>query len=162
MQPGCLRQCDQLVAPVHDLPQALGGFPFDHDTGNGGDHTGGGSNGSPERLLAANAHAARAGMQGFGILNNNLSLAVMERPVWAGCLTSNSPRALAMLRETQMVHLSWSSQARGCFLPPARHRCQQPEHADQIESAGPIRGVRPIFSDHRMTLQRFLEGPASA
>lgn len=91
----------------------------------------GGSNWSPERLLEANAYAARAGMQGFGILNNNLSLAVMERPVWAGCLTSNTPEALAMLRETQMVHLSWSSQARGYFLPPALRDRLPPDTAPE-------------------------------
>jgi aryl-alcohol dehydrogenase-like predicted oxidoreductase len=83
----------------------------------------GGSNWSPERLAEANAHAARAGQQGFTILNNNLSLAVMERPVWPGCVTSNTPGTLSMLRQTQTVHLSWSSQARGYFLPePLRNR----------------------------------------
>jgi aryl-alcohol dehydrogenase-like predicted oxidoreductase len=51
------------------------------------------------------------------ILNNNLSLAVMEKPIWPGCLTSNDPATLAFLARTQTVHLSWSSQARGYFLP---------------------------------------------
>jgi predicted dehydrogenase/aryl-alcohol dehydrogenase-like predicted oxidoreductase len=83
----------------------------------------GGSNWSVERFAAANVHAAEAGLQGLTILNNNLSLAVMERPVWPGCITSNRPETLRFLRERQVVHLSWSSQARGYFLPQAlRHR----------------------------------------
>ena len=41
----------------------------------------------------------------------------MEKPVWAGCITSNTPETLADLRDTNMTHLSWSSQARGYFLP---------------------------------------------
>jgi aryl-alcohol dehydrogenase-like predicted oxidoreductase/predicted dehydrogenase len=102
----------------------------------------GGSNWSPERLLEANAYASRAGMQEFGILNNNLSLAVMERPVWAGCLTSNSPVALAMLRETQTVHLSWSSQARGYFLPPALRDRLPPDTAPEACFGSPANAER--------------------
>ena len=79
----------------------------------------GGSNWAPARMAEANAHAAATGLQGFSILNNNLSLAVMEKPVWAGCITSNTPETLAYLRQSNMVHLSWSSQARGYFLPAA-------------------------------------------
>ena len=44
----------------------------------------GGSNWAPARIAEANAWAVDHGMQGFAVLNNNLSLAVMERPVWAG------------------------------------------------------------------------------
>ena len=77
----------------------------------------GGSNWSVARLSDANAYAAKAGLQGLSILNNNLSLAVMEKPVWAGCITSNTPETLGFLRQSNMVHLSWSSQARGYFLP---------------------------------------------
>ncbi len=77
----------------------------------------GGSNWSPARLAEANAYAARQGLEPFRIMNNNLSLAVMEKPVWAGCITANTPETLAYLRKTGMTHLSWSSQARGYFLP---------------------------------------------
>ena len=77
----------------------------------------GGSNWSPARLAEANAYAAAKGLEPFGILNNNLSLAVMEKPVWAGCITSNTPETLAFLRQGKVAHLSWSSQARGYFLP---------------------------------------------
>ena len=79
----------------------------------------GGSNWAPARIAEANTYAAKAGLQGFSILNNNLSLAVMEKPVWAGCITSNTPETLTYLRQSSMVHLSWSSQARGYFLPAA-------------------------------------------
>ena len=79
----------------------------------------GGSNWSPTRIAEANAHAANGELQGFALLNNNLSLAVMEKPVWAGCVTSNTPETLAYLRRSNLVHLSWSSQARGYFLPAA-------------------------------------------
>ncbi len=77
----------------------------------------GGSNWSVERFREANDYAAANGLEPQRILNNNLSLAVMERPVWPGCETSNTPRTLEFLSEQDVVHLSWSSQARGYFLP---------------------------------------------
>ena len=79
----------------------------------------GGSNWAPDRMKAANAYATANGLQPLRIMNNNLSLAVMEKPVWAGCVTSNTPKTLDYLAQTQTVHLSWSSQARGYFLPLA-------------------------------------------
>ena len=81
--------------------------------------TWGGSNWSLPRFAAAQANAAAMGLAGPTILNNNLSLAVMERPVWPGCVSSNAPETLAFLSERHVVHLSWSSQARGYFLPEA-------------------------------------------
>ena len=79
----------------------------------------GGSNWSPARFAAANAYAAAHGLHPMRLLNNNLSLATMVQPVWAGCITSNTPETLAYLRQTSTAHLSWSSQARGYFLPPS-------------------------------------------
>ena len=79
----------------------------------------GGSNWTPRRIAEANVYAAKHGLEPFRILNNNLSLAVMEKPVWAGCITSNTPETLNFLRQSGMAHLSWSSQARGYFLPEA-------------------------------------------
>ncbi|MEM8587383.1 MAG: aldo/keto reductase [Pseudomonadota bacterium] len=78
----------------------------------------GGSNWTVERFVEANEYAERHGLQGFSILNNNLSLAVMERPIWPGCVSSNTAEKLSWLRKTGTVHLAWSSQARGFFLPP--------------------------------------------
>jgi aryl-alcohol dehydrogenase-like predicted oxidoreductase len=77
----------------------------------------GGSNWSVERFQAANHCAANNHVQPLSILNNNLSLAVMEKPVWAGCITSNTPKTLAFLRGGGAIHFSWSAQARGYFLP---------------------------------------------
>jgi aryl-alcohol dehydrogenase-like predicted oxidoreductase len=77
----------------------------------------GGSNWSVARLDAARKYAEAHGKQPLTILNNNLSLAVMEKPVWPGCISSNNAETLAYLRRTNTVHFSWSSQARGYFLP---------------------------------------------
>jgi aryl-alcohol dehydrogenase-like predicted oxidoreductase len=77
----------------------------------------GGSNWSVARIDAARQYAETNGKQPLTILNNNLSLAVMEKPVWPGCISSNNAETLAYLRRTNTVHFSWSSQARGYFLP---------------------------------------------
>lgn len=79
----------------------------------------GGANWSIARFKEANAYAASKGLKPLTILNNNLSLAVMERPVWAGCISSNNAGTLAFLRKSNTTHVSWSSQARGYFLPEA-------------------------------------------
>ena len=91
----------------------------------------GGSNWLPARVAAANAYAAAQGLEPFRILNNNLSLAVMERPVWPGCVTSNQPETLAGLRAGDLVHLSWSSQARGYFLPESLRNRLPPDTAPE-------------------------------
>lgn len=77
----------------------------------------GGSNWSIARVREANEYAAANGLQGFSVLSNNLSLAVMVDAVWDGCLHMHDPESLAWLTETQMALLPWSSQARGFFLP---------------------------------------------
>jgi predicted dehydrogenase/aryl-alcohol dehydrogenase-like predicted oxidoreductase len=105
---------DNPDVPVGEFVDALNRL---HDAGRIGIF--GGSNWSVERFRAANAYAAKHGLQPMRILNNNLSLAVMEKPVWAGCVTSNAPGTLGFLRETGTMHLSWSSQARGYFLAAA-------------------------------------------
>ncbi|MFN0191305.1 MAG: aldo/keto reductase [Aestuariivirga sp.] len=86
----------------------------------------GGSNWSVSRFAEAKAYAERRGLEPLRILNNNLSLAVMEKPVWPGCVTSNTPETLRFLRETGTIHFSWSAQARGYFLP-AELRNRLPE-----------------------------------
>lgn len=77
----------------------------------------GGSNWSIRRFEEARMYAEANALQSLTVLNNNLSLAVMEKPVWPGCVSSNNTADLAYLRETSTIHLSWSSQARGYFLP---------------------------------------------
>ena len=77
----------------------------------------GGSNWSVGRFLEARAYAESKGLEPLTILNNNLSLAVMERAIWPGCVTAHDDATLAFLRDTGTAHFSWSSQARGYFLP---------------------------------------------
>ena len=105
---------DNPAVPVGEFVDALNAL---HNAGKIGIF--GGSNWTPERMAAANAYAAANGLQPMRILNNNLSLAVMEKPVWNGCVTSNTPAMLDFLTQTQTIHMSWSSQARGYFLPQA-------------------------------------------
>lgn len=77
----------------------------------------GGSNWSVGRFHEANQYAGDNHLQPFTVLNNNLSLAVMEKPVWPGCISSNNTATLKYLRAGGAAHFSWSSQARGYFLP---------------------------------------------
>ncbi|SHI37933.1 aldo/keto reductase [Wenxinia saemankumensis] len=86
----------------------------------------GGSNWTPARFAEAMDYAQAHGHTPPSILNNNLSLAVMEKPVWPGCVTSNTPEMLSFLRGRGIAHVSWSSQARGYFLP-AELRDRLPE-----------------------------------
>jgi predicted dehydrogenase/aryl-alcohol dehydrogenase-like predicted oxidoreductase len=77
----------------------------------------GGSNWTIQRFVEANAYAKKKGLQPFTILNNNFSLARMVDPVWKGCIAASDPESRKWLTETQTVEFSWSSQARGFFLP---------------------------------------------
>ncbi len=105
---------DNLDVPVGEFVDALNRL---HKLGRIGAF--GGSNWSVARFKEANAYAKTNGLKPLTILNNNLSLAVMEKPVWAGCITSNNTDTLAFLRQNKTTHVSWSSQARGYFLPEA-------------------------------------------
>ncbi len=105
---------DNPAVPVGEFVDAMNAL---HSAGKIGIF--GGSNWSAARLAEANAYAAKHGLQPMRLLNNNLSLAVMEKPVWAGCISSNNAETLDYLRRTNTVHVSWSSQARGYFLPEA-------------------------------------------
>ena len=79
----------------------------------------GGSNWTPERLREARDYALRHDKVLMSVLNNNLSLAVMQKPVWPGCISSNDGSSLEWLAQEQITHFSWSSQARGYFLDEA-------------------------------------------
>ena len=76
----------------------------------------GGSNWTLARIDEANAYARAHGLQGFGLVSNNLSLARMVEAPWGGCLSANDPASLAWFVRTQTPLLSWSSQARGFFV----------------------------------------------
>lgn len=77
----------------------------------------GGSNWSIGRLRAANEYAAKTGRQPFRVVSNNLSLAEMISPVWAGCVCSKGAEWRQWFRENGAALFSWSSQARGYFAP---------------------------------------------
>ena len=76
----------------------------------------GGSNWTLDRFKEANNWAEENEKEKLKILNNNLALSKMIRPLWDGCISSNDDEILKHLEETQTAHLSWSSQARGFFL----------------------------------------------
>ena len=77
----------------------------------------GGSNWNIERFEAVNEYAEAHGKQGFSILNNNLSLARMVKPVWGGCIHVSDTASRNRLEKNETANFSWSSQARGYFLP---------------------------------------------
>lgn len=77
----------------------------------------GGSNWTLQRIEEANAYAAAHGKQGFTANSNNLSLARMVDPVWSGCVHVSDDASLAWHAEKGMPNFSWSSQARGFFVP---------------------------------------------
>ena len=77
----------------------------------------GASNWTLERFKEANEWSEKNNMQPMSILNNNLALSKMIKPLWAGCISSNDELILDYLEKTQIAHLSWSSQGRGYFLP---------------------------------------------
>ena len=77
----------------------------------------GGSNWTLDRFKEANEWAKIKNKYGFSILNNNLALSKMIKPLWDGCVSSNDENILDYLETTKVAHLSWSSQGRGYFLP---------------------------------------------
>lgn len=79
----------------------------------------GGSNWTIERMAEANEYARRKGVQGFGALSNNFSLARMVDPVWGGCISASDAASRRWLTETQIPLFAWSSQARGFFTERA-------------------------------------------
>jgi aryl-alcohol dehydrogenase-like predicted oxidoreductase len=138
---------DNPDVPVGEFVDALNAL---HDKGLIGAF--GGSNWSVQRFAEAKTYAEAKGLRPLSILNNNLSLAVMERPVWAGCITSNQPEALAFLRETGATHVSWSSQARGYFLRRGE-RTELPEDTapdtcfDSSDNAERLRRAEQLAAD---------------
>ncbi|MEM6822797.1 MAG: aldo/keto reductase [Verrucomicrobiota bacterium] len=88
----------------------------------------GGSNWSTERIDAANAYAKSKGLQGFGVVSNNFSLARMVNPVWGGCIAASDPQQKKWFEKTQTPLLAWSSQARGFFTDRSgKNKTEDPE-----------------------------------
>jgi aryl-alcohol dehydrogenase-like predicted oxidoreductase len=73
------------------------------------------SNWSPERAAAFDAYARDHGRARLAALSNQLSLARMVEPPWAGCVGSREAGTLAWLERTQTPLVAWSAQARGWF-----------------------------------------------
>jgi aryl-alcohol dehydrogenase-like predicted oxidoreductase len=69
------------------------------------------SNWTVERFEAFDAYAERHGRARAAVLSNQLSLAEMREPVWAGCLRADP----AWHERTGTPLLAWSAQARGFF-----------------------------------------------
>ena len=88
----------------------------------------GASNWSLSRIQEFNDWAKKNGKTGFAAISNQLSLARMIAPPWAGCLSANDPAMLAWLHQTQTALLPWSSQGRGFFLPSTA-----PNHREDSE-----------------------------
>jgi predicted dehydrogenase/diketogulonate reductase-like aldo/keto reductase len=88
----------------------------------------GGSNWSLERLQQAEECAAKKGLQKFTCVSNNLSLARMVSPVWAGCVSAKDAPFRQWLTASGTSLFAWSSQARGFFTDRAH-----PDKKDDAE-----------------------------
>lgn len=77
----------------------------------------GGSNWTPARMDEANAYAGKNSKQPMRVLSNQFSLARMVEAPWRGCLSASDKESCDWLTRTKTPLLSWSSQARGFFLP---------------------------------------------
>lgn len=73
------------------------------------------SNWSLERVAEATAYARRHGHPLPVALSNQLSLAVMERPVYDGCVGVADLASRRWLAESGFPLIPWSSQGRGVF-----------------------------------------------
>jgi aryl-alcohol dehydrogenase-like predicted oxidoreductase len=96
------------------------------------------SNWSLDRFHKADTWAKKSNKHGLDILNNNLSLAKMIKPLWPGCITANDPKILNYLRENQKIHLAWSSQARGFFLKDEIINYNE-KVLNEYDDSGPLR-----------------------
>ena len=116
----------------------------------------GGSNWSIERFAAANEYARAHGKRPMTVMNNNLSLARMVHPVWAGCVHVSDAASRRWLAEHNVTNFSWSSQARGYFLPDGERmklgagnfeKWDSPDNQarrDRAEKLAAEKGVSPI------------------
>jgi aryl-alcohol dehydrogenase-like predicted oxidoreductase len=73
------------------------------------------SNWTPKRVDEAAAYAQAKGLPDARTISNQLSLAVMERPLYTGCISSSDPASREWLRARGLTLIPWSSQGRGVF-----------------------------------------------
>ena len=90
----------------------------------------GGSNWSLSRVKAANAYAAKNGVEGFSAVCNNFSLARLVNPLWEIDVTSSQPEYRQWHEKTKMPCFGWSAQARGFFDP---RRASPRNHNPELE-----------------------------
>lgn len=74
----------------------------------------GASNWTWQRIEEANEYADAHGLTGFSCNSPNLSLATVNEPRWAGCVTADEA-TVAWHQRTGLPLMSWSSQAGGFF-----------------------------------------------
>ena len=102
----------------------------------------GASNWTLQRFMEANEWAKANGRRPMTAYNNNLALATMIKAPWPGCYSSNNPETLAYLNEGNIVHLSWSSQARGYFLEPGMRSELDEDSGPERCFGGPDNAIR--------------------
>jgi aryl-alcohol dehydrogenase-like predicted oxidoreductase len=78
-------------------------------------HAYGFSNWTMERMQAARLYAQSKGLPLPAALSNNLSLAMMEKPIYPGCVSASDRAFRDWLAESGCTLIPWSSQGRGVF-----------------------------------------------
>ncbi len=100
---------DDLSVPVGDIISILN----EHQSA-GRIRAFGASNWTWQRIEEANEYAYAHGMVEFSCNSPNLSLATVNEPRWAGCITADE-ETIAWHERTGLPLMSWSSQAGGFF-----------------------------------------------
>jgi predicted dehydrogenase/aryl-alcohol dehydrogenase-like predicted oxidoreductase len=112
----------------------------------------GGSNWSLARIDEASAYAKRKGLQGFGAVSNQFSLARMVNPPWAGCISASDAVSRQWLTAKGIPLFAWSSQARGFFIRGARdfHADRELEHCwYSDDNFGRLKRVKELAREKR-------------
>jgi aryl-alcohol dehydrogenase-like predicted oxidoreductase len=104
----------------------------------------------------ANEYAAKNSLQPMSVVSNNLSLARMIDPVWAGCVTVHDKASRDWLAQSKTALFSWSSQARGFFIRGDRGFTEDKElvrcwysgdnfaRLERVQQMSAERGIAPI------------------
>ena len=83
----------------------------------------GGSNWSLERIDEANDYAKKKGLQGFGAVSNQFSLARMVNPPWGGCISASDEASKKWFASTGIPLFAWGGVEPGArILCPRRAR----------------------------------------
>ena len=74
------------------------------------------SNISKQRFDEALKWSIKNNKTPFSIINNQFSLAKMQRPLWPDCISIYDNNYLKYIEDNNITHFAWSSQARGFFI----------------------------------------------